>query len=52
MGRERPSGQLRTEVRNATLLAANLHRPSVSKARNATEALGILLKEENAALES
>jgi len=52
MGKERPSGQLRTEVRNATLLAANLHRPSVSKARNATEALGILLKEENAALEA
>lgn len=52
MGKEKPSGQLRTEVRNATLLAANLHRPSVSKARNATEALGILLKEENAALEA
>lgn len=52
MGKAQPSGQLRTEVRNATLLAANLHRPSVSKARNATEALGILLKEENAALEA
>lgn len=52
MGKEAPSGRFRVEIRNATLLAANLHRPSVSKARNATEALGILLKEENAAIES
>jgi DNA modification methylase len=43
---------IRTAVRNATILAANLHRPSVQKARNATEALGILLKEENARLEA
>src|SRR5262245_46348674 len=43
---------LRREVRNATILAANLHRPSVAKARNATEALGILLKEEEAKVEA
>ena len=43
---------LRREVRNATILAANLHRPSVARARNATEALGILLKEEEAKLEA
>ncbi|HEY0726025.1 MAG TPA: DNA methyltransferase [Pyrinomonadaceae bacterium] len=43
---------LRREVRNATILAANLHRPSVAKARNATEAMGILLKEEEAKVEA
>lgn len=43
---------LRKEVRNSVLLSENLHRPSVAKARNATEALGILLKEEEARLES
>lgn len=43
---------LRREVRNATILAANLHRPSVAKARNATEALGILMKEEEAKVEA
>lgn len=43
---------LRREVRNATILAANLHRPSIAKARNATEALGILLKEEDAKIEA
>lgn len=43
---------LRREVRNATILAANLHRPSVAKARNATEALGILMKEEEARVEA
>lgn len=43
---------LRREVRNATILAANLHRPSVAKARNATEALGILMKEEEALVEA
>jgi site-specific DNA-methyltransferase (adenine-specific) len=42
----------RDAVRNAVLLAENLHRPSVAKARNATEALGILLKEENAKIEA
>ncbi len=43
---------LRRDVRNATILATNLHRPSVAKARNATEALGILMKEEVASLEA
>jgi site-specific DNA-methyltransferase (adenine-specific) len=43
---------LRREVRNASILAANLHRPSISKARNATEALGILYKEEEAKVEA
>jgi site-specific DNA-methyltransferase (adenine-specific) len=43
---------LRREVRNASILAANLHRPSVAKARNATEALGILMKEEEAKVEA
>lgn len=53
MGKKTASNsQLRAEVRNATLLAANLHRPSVAKARNATEAFGILLKEENAKVEA
>lgn len=42
---------LRTEVRNANILAANLHRPSIMKARNATEAFGILMKEEQAKIE-
>lgn len=46
------SGTLRTAIRNATILAQNLHRPSVQKARNATEAMGILLKEENAKVEA
>lgn len=44
--------RLRHDIRNATLLSANLHRPSVAKARNATEALGILLKEEHAKIEA
>lgn len=43
---------LRREVRNASILAANLHRPSIQKARNATEALGILYKEEEARVEA
>lgn len=43
---------LRREVRNASILAANLHRPSIAKARNATEALGILMKEEEAKVEA
>lgn len=46
------SGQARIAVRNALLLAKNLHRPSVQKARNATEAMGILLKEETAKVEA
>jgi len=50
-GRESTSG-FRREVRNAAILAENLHRPSVSKARNATEALGILMKEEEAKVEA
>lgn len=44
--------QMRKEMRNSVLLAENLHRPSVAKARNATEAMGILLKEETARIES
>lgn len=47
-----PSGRQRVEIRNASILAQNLHRPSVSKARNATEALGILYKEEEAKVEA
>jgi DNA modification methylase len=43
---------VRREVRNATILAENLHKPSVAKARNATEAMGILYKEEEAKLEA
>lgn len=46
------TGKERTAVRNALLLAANLHKPNVAKARNATEALGILLKDESAAAEA
>lgn len=46
------SGSARTAIRNATILAQNLNRPSIQKARNATEAMGILLKEENARLEA
>lgn len=51
-GKEQASGRQRVAVRNATILAQNLHRPSVNKARNATEALGILIKEENAKVEA
>jgi len=51
-GSELSDRTLRREVRNATILAANLHRPSVAKARNATEAMGILLKEEEAKVEA
>jgi DNA modification methylase len=40
-----PSGTLRRSVRDSVLLSDNLHRPSIAKARNATEAMGILLKE-------
>lgn len=43
---------LRRTIKDAVVLADNLHRPSVAKARNATEALGILLKEEEAKLEA
>lgn len=46
------NASIRAEVKNAVLLANNMHRPSVQKARNATEALGILLKEDNAAVEA
>lgn len=52
VGNDSTNSRTRTTIRNATILAANLHRPSVSKARNATEALGILLKEENAKVEA
>lgn len=45
-------GSARTAVKNAILLAKNLHRPSVARARNATEAIGILLKEETARVEA
>lgn len=51
-GKESASGRAKVAIRNATILAQNLHRPSVSKARNATEALGILIKEENAKVEA
>lgn len=47
-----PIQTIRKDVRNATILAENLHRPSVMHARNATEALGILYKEEIAKVES
>jgi len=40
-----PSGTFRKAIRDSVLLADNLHKPSVAKARNATEAMGILLKE-------
>lgn len=39
-------------VRNAVMLSENMHRPSIAKARNPTEALGILLKEEAALAEA
>lgn len=51
-GEPRNERNVRREVRNATILAQNLHRPSVAKARNATEAMGILYKEEEAKLEA
>ena len=40
-----PSGTFRRAIRDSVLLADNLHKPSVARARNATEAMGILLKE-------
>lgn len=46
------SGRQRVALRNSILLSENLHRPEVAKARNATEAMGILLKNESAAAET
>lgn len=47
-GKDRPTGKDRTAVRNSIILAENLHRPEVAKARNASEAIGILMKNEEA----
>jgi DNA modification methylase len=44
--------RLRHDLRNATILAQHMHRPSIAKARNATEAFHILAKEEEARFEA
>lgn len=44
--------RLRHDLSNATILAQHMHRPSIAKARNATEAFHILAKEEEARFEA
>ena len=46
------SGRAKVAVRNAVILAAHLDNPSISKARNATEALGLVYKEQEAAIQA
>lgn len=51
-GDKRHEDVVAREVRNAKILSKNLHKPQVAKARNATEALGIILREEEARIEA
>jgi DNA modification methylase len=48
-GKQKPTGDDRAAVRNSVILAENLHRPEIAKARNASEAIGILMKNTEAA---